>query len=80
MEIEKLKPRNNSVKQELPLKGRTSFENENLLRNDRPEQVLFQHNKLSLFFLQNFFSIIFAYFFNGEDNFAIKEQKRVLGQ
>ena len=50
MEIEKSKPRNNSVKQELPLKGRTSFENETLLGNDRPEQVLFQHSKLSLFF------------------------------
>ena len=74
MEIEKLKPRNNSVKQELFLKGRTSFENENLSRNDRPEQVLFQHSKLSLFFYKNFFNY-FCIFFNGEDNFAIKEQK-----
>ena len=74
MEIEKLKPRNNSVKQELPLKGRRSFENETLLGNDRPEQVLFQHSN-SACFLKKFFAIIFAYFFNGEDNFAIKEQK-----
>ena len=62
MEIEKLKPRNNSVKQELPLKGRTSFENENLLRNDRPEQVLFQHNKLSLFFYKTFFQLFLHIF------------------
>ena len=43
--MEKLKPRNNSVKQQIPLKSRTSFENENLLGNDQPEQVLLQHSK-----------------------------------
>ena len=48
--MEKLKPRNNSVKQQIPLKRRTSFENENLLGNDQPEQVLLQHSKPSLLY------------------------------
>ena len=52
--MEKLKPRNNSVKQQIPLKRRTSFENENLLGIDRPEQVLFQKSKPSLLYKTKF--------------------------